>query len=151
VADAQFGEPAGTGAAAKPRSRAASGRRSVVAADSLAGVYFAPLAGSGYEARAVKSLFPDGRLLVGGGGPKGALARGDAPRLLHIATHGFFLNASAAVDNPLIRSGLALSGANLRRPDQEVGVLTALEASNLNLWGTKLVTLSACDTAIGAI
>jgi len=51
----------------------------------------------------------------------------------------------------LVRSRLALSGANLRRSDGEPGILTALEASNLNLWGTKLVTLSACDTGVGEI
>ena len=54
-------------------------------------------------------------------------------------------------ENPLLRSGLALSGANLHKSGDENGILTALQASSLNLWGTKLVTLSACDTGIGEV
>ena len=46
--------------------------------------------------------------------------------------------------------GLAFAGANLTREHGE-GILTALEASGLDLWGTKLVTLSACDTGIGEV
>jgi len=48
-------------------------------------------------------------------------------------------------------SGLALAGAILDRDCGDDGILTALEASNLNLWGTKLVRLSTCDTAIGEV
>jgi hypothetical protein len=42
------------------------------------------------------------------------------------------------VENPLLRSGLALSGANLRQSGNEDGVLAALEAASLDLGGTKL-------------
>jgi CHAT domain-containing protein len=51
----------------------------------------------------------------------------------------------------LLRSGLALASANLRKGRDDDGILTALEASGLNLWGTRLVVLSACDTGVGVV
>ena len=78
--------------------------------------------------------------------------------MLHIASHGFFLkdgaragDAGATIGNPLLRSGLALAGANLGLEIRADGILTALEASGLNLSGTRLVTLSACDTGVGEV
>src|SRR5262249_12686276 len=61
------------------------------------------------------------------------------------------ISAPASIQNPLLRSGLALSGANLTKTAGDDGILTALEAAGLNLWGTKLVTLSACDTGVGEV
>jgi CHAT domain-containing protein len=54
----------------------------------------------------------------------------------------------------LVRSGLILAGANLQdasRNQGEDGVLTALEVSGLDLRGTKLVVMSACDTGKGDV
>jgi CHAT domain-containing protein/Tfp pilus assembly protein PilF len=177
IADPAFGEP-GTTAIAKldrpglGRRKATNVRRSITTAQDLSDVYFGPLSGTTQEARAIQSLFPDANVLTGLRASKGALKQIDAPSILHIATHGFFLqdtteNASdkkkqppsdsrsvravASIENPLLRSGLALSGANLNKSGSENGILTALEASNLNLWGTKLVTLSACDTGLGEV
>jgi CHAT domain-containing protein len=88
------------------------------------------------------------------------------PRILHLATHAFFLRdlpraaqagstrslpSMAGLENPLLRSGLALAGANRRGSSGEDGILTALEAATLNLSGTELVVLSACDTGLGQV
>ena len=52
--------------------------------------------------------------------------------------------------DPMLLSGLALAGANPRDGGGgDDGILTALEASYLDLDGVDLVTLSACETAKG--
>jgi CHAT domain-containing protein/Tfp pilus assembly protein PilF len=55
------------------------------------------------------------------------------------------------IKDPLLRSGLALAGANQGKSGDDDGVLTALEAAYLDLIGTKLVVLSACDTGVGEV
>jgi CHAT domain-containing protein len=159
VANPLFGEPPLTQSNRQDRktTRTQATRRSATAAEDLSSMYFAPLAATAEEARAIKALFPEAMLLSGAQATKAALQRVEAPRILHIASHGFFLKdaapdvAQAWAENPLVRSGLALAGANLKGAAQGDGVLTALEASSLNLWGTRLVTLSACDTGIGEV
>ena len=96
-----------------------------------------------------------------------------SPRILHIATHGFFLPDPAHrpeqgdsrlgrlsdhhLDNPLLRSGLALAGANtwlkgqVLPPEAEDGILTAEDVSGLDLLETELVVLSACETGLGEV
>ncbi|MBK8556510.1 MAG: CHAT domain-containing protein [Lewinellaceae bacterium] len=98
-----------------------------------------------------------------------------SPRVLHIATHGFFfpdpktsddLKTSPTFnesvfklsDHPMIRSGLLLAGANHAwqtgkpiQPDMADGILTAYEISQMNLSNTELVVLSACETGLGDI
>ncbi|WP_170319967.1 CHAT domain-containing tetratricopeptide repeat protein [Polyangium spumosum] len=127
---------------------------------------FQPLHFAEREGRALARKIPGATLLAGTTATKTAITRLAGPKLLHIATHGFFLppppdDVDAAVrgtthpksfiDNPLLRSGIALACANRRHGDQNDGILTALEVSQLDLMGTKLVVLSACETGVGTI
>ena len=97
------------------------------------------------------------------------IQKNDSPKIIHIASHAFFLSnkeennilssilfssninkKNSKFENPLLRSGIVLSGANY--PDQnklDDGYLTALEVSKLNLKGTELVVISGCESGIG--
>jgi CHAT domain-containing protein/Tfp pilus assembly protein PilF len=166
-----FGEPAPTQLANATRPTNLSRRRqSITSARSLSDTYFVPLGGTAQEARSIQTFFPEANLLMGMQATESALKSVTAPSLLHLATHGFFLQdvdqafftnpdvttrgiaANGKIENPLLRSGLALAGANLHKnADGDDGILTALEASGMNLWGTRLVVLSACDTGLGEV
>ncbi|MCP4697503.1 MAG: CHAT domain-containing protein, partial [Gammaproteobacteria bacterium] len=78
-----------------------------------------------------------------------------APQILHLATHGFYLEDKFKLGRPLVLSGLALANANRGIAGElshgEDGILYALEVQDLNLEGTLLVSLSACDTGQGAV
>jgi CHAT domain-containing protein/tetratricopeptide (TPR) repeat protein len=104
-----------------------------------------------------------------------------SPRVLHLATHGFFLPdqpddpagdrpdpmgefggesgrfRGRLPENPMLRSGLALAGANTwlkggTPPEAaEDGLLTAEDVSGLDLLATELVVLSACETGLGQV
>jgi CHAT domain-containing protein len=99
---------------------------------------------------------------------KDTVTQAHGPRVLHIATHGFFLSDEELTENaaaqgqqanqnedPMLRAGLFFAGADRVRqgatpePGVDDGVLTAFEASQLNLEGTELVVLSACETGLG--
>jgi CHAT domain-containing protein/Tfp pilus assembly protein PilF len=154
VADPLFGDATVPGDAGAVSD--AADRRSLTSVDDLASAYFAPLRGTALEAQRIKALFPEATILARARATTRAVSQLKAPRVLHIATHGFFIqDPKRRIANPLLRSGLALTGANLRSEQgtggASDGILTALEATNLDLWGTKLVTLSACDTGIGEI
>ena len=133
----------------------------------LANLNFRTLPGTKTEVEEVSSLLAKNTWSVkahtGAEALEEAVKAVNNPRVLHIATHGFFLpNADRDVDgkykagqNPLLRSGLALAGAN-RKIDAatstaEDGILTAYEAMNLNLDKTELVVLSACETGLGEV
>jgi CHAT domain-containing protein len=122
----------------------------VTATRNLSDTFFAPLGGTLQEARSIQTIFSNATFLSGAQATETALKQTNAPQILHLATHGFFLE-DKKIDNPLLRSGLAFAGANSRKGEKDDGILTALEASGLNLWGTKLVVLSACDTGLGEV
>ena len=167
---------------------AAQGRRSTAlqlgirgGASGLRGLNFEPLPGAEQEGRLIvdrvaeqersqQTYFQDEA-------QEEILAQLDEPpQLLHVATHGFFLEADDTLrkrllklqrgadlhvpppgDNPLLRAGLAFAGINTNAQflgDIDTvndGVLTALEVLGLNLTGTRLVVLSACETGLGEI
>src|ERR1700680_2887738 len=117
------------------------------------------------------------RDFTAGKATKEALLKIHSPYILHLATHGFFakedpiathtdalLNDRQSVakstffKNPMHRSGLALAGAQATieawkreevPPVENDGILTAEDVSTLDMHGTWLVTLSACDTGSG--
>jgi CHAT domain-containing protein len=159
--------------------------------------HFDPLPGTEREAHEIPPLIAgppaQKRVLVGSSATEGVVKAARSPRILHLATHGFFLQdklipletalrgvhlkmgspqgspqmsspiAAGPMDltlgfptryeNPLVRSGLALAGANHagESTDGEDGILTALEITGMDLHGTELVVLSACDTALGTV
>jgi CHAT domain-containing protein len=143
------------------------------------GLKFDPLPGSRVEATNVAGLLgPDATLRLGADAREAELKVVVSPRVLHLDTHGFYFpdqefkrtNGLNNLDftarrslappgqdweNPLVRCGIALAGANhalqITNALAEDGLLTGLEASLLNLQGTELVILSACDSGTGDV
>ncbi len=125
---------------------------------------FAPLPGTVAEGRAVATWLRV-EPAVGRAAVEARLKRAASPRVLHVATHGYFLpdrrpvpeRGFPAADNPLLRSGLAFAGANTwlgggaLPADAEDGLLTAEDVTGLDLLGTDLVVLSACETGLGEV
>ncbi|SFV64823.1 hypothetical protein MNB_SV-14-1151 [hydrothermal vent metagenome] len=74
-----------------------------------------------------------------------------SPKILHISTHGFFLD-NKNNPNPMLATGLAFAGANYANYKNDArGIATALKLSSLKLQHTELVILSACETGLGKI
>lgn len=79
--------------------------------------------------------------------------------IIHIATHGFYIKPfdSKNEENQMERSGLALAGANNKQKGKALpkgvddGIITADEISRLDLRGTDLIVLSACETGLGDV
>jgi len=145
-------------------------------------LHFAPLAHSGQEVEEIAALWEGGargrthaQRLTGAEASETAF-KSSAPgkRLLHLATHGFFLDgrcpstlegvpqatgldeqsAAVARENPLLLVGLALAGANQREtagPGQDDGILTAEEVASIDLSGVEWAVLSSCETGVGEL
>ncbi len=172
ISDAQ--EPLPRGAAAEQ-----TGVRGAGACGSIRNPQFGQLEGTVQEVQDVVRLWPaergEARTLVGPLASESTLKlEGSRFRVLHLATHGFFLDgaclpepsaatqtrgvgglaAASPLQHPLRLSGLALAGANRRaqaKPDEDDGILTAEEVATLNLQGFEWAVLSACDTGVGEI
>lgn len=166
VANPDFGASSNTAAATERVLVTRPVTTAEAAKTSLFSVAFFPaLPGTAGEAAALKDLLPGAALFSAQQATETQLKQADGPAILHVATHGFFLpdaapgtrSASAdpltrlQFDNPLLRSGLALAGANQLKGGTDDGIFTALEAAGLDLWGTRLVVLSACDTGVGEV
>jgi CHAT domain-containing protein len=122
---------------------------------------FAPLPGSAGEARAVVKIWRGeggtAHLLMGNEASLAAFRdNASGKQVLHLATHGFFIESacrknSTLDENPLLRAGVAFSGANRHESALQNGVLTGSEVAAMDLEGTEWVVLSACDTDSGRI
>ena len=170
LADPNYNKPGNPQALPAQTTRSSDNQRS----RDIKQFQVSPLKATGPEAQAIAKLLPNAQLLTKSNATENALKQLQAPEILHLATHGFFLDIEQVAppdfaarslptrssfpnftlptqETPLLRSGLALAGFNLRQSGTEDGVLTALEAAGLNLRGTQLVVLSACDTGVGDI
>lgn len=129
-----------------------------------------PLPGSEREVKNIAQKLAgkkwETQVFAGEAASEDTLKRLKSPKVLHIATHGYFFNSEKKTDatgfasnwvgkNPALRSMLffagaedAIAGKQTRRND---GILTAFEAAVLRLDGTELVVLSACNTGLGKI
>ena len=152
---------------------------------------FPSLPGTAREADVIPPLVDGSEVILrGADATEEAVQAIKSPKVLHLATHGFFLQdsvlplpnlvtassllgdgqergvggvenlrpltttnePSGVVLNPMVRSGLAFAGANHAASVSSSGndgILTALEVTGMDLRGTELVVLSACETAAG--
>ena len=143
---------------------------------STRGINLTRLPGTEKEIRDIEKFLKDKlwnvNSFLGDNALKTAVKSANNPRVLHIATHGLFLEdvkrdskdlfgfeEEKMVENPLLRSGLFFTGADnyLKKEnsnlseEEDNGLLTAYEAMNLDLDKTELVVLSACETGLGEL
>jgi len=141
----------------------------------LRGLSLSQLPGTENEAHALEHRGRNVKTFLGPAATEESLRAINSPRVLHLATHGFFLPEAARpalspsgrspseapklqMNNPMHRSGLAFAGAQntleawsrgeVPAPRTD-GILTAEEVGALKLDRTWLVVLSACDTGSG--
>ena len=118
---------------------------------SLFKMRFSPLPGTKAEAQSIKRTLQDKVTIEEykeNQASEDNLLKVKQPNILHIATHGFFINDNT-IPNPMLKSGIALSGANTSAiKGKSDGIVTALKLSGLKLKGTDLVVLSACQTGV---
>jgi len=130
------------------------------------------------ESANIRQLLEENRIPVilynGAKGNKESFKNLSAKKMpvIHLATHGFFLQdikdnreererlerlgGKKAFENPLLRSGLILAGGNnawTGKPVEGVenGILFADDVAKMNLVGTELVVMSACETGLGTV
>ncbi len=138
-------------------------------------ILIAPLPGTEIEVQKISELFNNANRKINKFTQEKATEENfkniKAPYILHIATHGYFLgdlseiegdnvfgvDVEKAVQNPLLRSGLLLSGASnflnfdASQASGDNGILTAYEVKNMDFRGTDLVVMSACETGLGEV
>ena len=134
-----------------------------------------PLPGTKIEVENIKSKLDSNdwsvQAFMGDDATESRVKQIESPRILHIATHGYFfedipnqkndanqfmgIDKVQFIENPMLRSGLILTGANKTLEGEELvgenGLLSSLEATLLNLDKTELVVLSACETGKGKV
>jgi CHAT domain-containing protein/Tfp pilus assembly protein PilF len=145
-----------------------SGKQPAVRSVNLRGFRFSRLKGTREEVEAIAQLFGSSSVeaYLGPQALEEVLRNLNQPKILHLATHGFFLSDSqlryltgrkkeqtgGGYVNPLARSGLALTGANASLAGGGAeGIVTAEKVLGLKLRGAELVVLSACETGLGEV
>lgn len=169
----------------------------VTRAPDLRSLHFTALPGARQEVKDIAAILgqENVELKLGENATEAVLQWRTPPRILHMATHGFFLKDASPTtaesraasiqspglsSSPLLRSGVALAGANaaLEVPaatpveaDGESqgadvsgeaaagpgglagggGLLVAEKVLSLSLRGTDMVVLSACSTGLGEV
>lgn len=150
----------------------------------MSGLHFTRLPGTREEVQAIRKILGEAKadIYTGNKALEDVLeGRKEPPGILHLATHGFFLNdldlpdpgeamldrgiqqvsapkttdRKIKIENPLLRSGIALAGANnalkLEDAEKSDGIVTAEKILGLRLRGTDMVVLSACETGLGEV